>query len=298
VHSKEEAVNLNRICVGVDGSPASQSALRWAAAEAAAHNAELVVIHVYEWRVVGAPAQIGGAVAEVAKTSATTIVDTAVEQARALVPGLSVRGEAVLGAAGPTLVNTSKTFDLTVLGSRGRGGFSSLLLGSVSQHVATHAVGPVVVVRGRPDATVGPIVVGVDGSSASDHAVRLAFEEAAALDAGVLAVRVYIPRYAGLGVDISVPVEDPVQRREEEMRHLAEDITPWREKYPDVSVRSVVLDGRTAEVLIGLSSSARLVVVGTRGHGGFAGLLLGSVGLQLLHHADCPVLIARAYDES
>jgi len=79
---------------------------------------------------------------------------------------------------------------------------------------------------------------------------------------------------------------------------LFDDIAPWREKYPDVSVRTVAVDGHTADVLIGLSSSSQLVVVGTRGHGGFAGLLLGSVGLQLLHHADCPVLVARAGETS
>ena len=286
-------MNLPRICVGVDGSSASQSALRWAAAEAAANNAELVVIHAYDWRVLGARAQIGGAYADVARSMATTLMETAVDQARALAPEVNVRGETVLGAAGPTLVTASETFDLTVLGSRGRGGFASLLLGSVTQHVATHAAGPVAVVRGRPDVSDCPVIVGVDGSPASDHAVRIAFEEAIARGVGVLAVRVYTPRNAGLGVNISVPVEDPVQRREEEMRHLADDIGPWREKYPDVLVRSVALDGHTGEVLIGLSSSAQLVVVGTRGHGGFAGLLLGSVGQQLLHHADCPVLVAR-----
>jgi nucleotide-binding universal stress UspA family protein len=101
-----------------------------------------------------------------------------------------------------------------------------------------------------------------------------------------------------LGVDIAVPVEDPEQRREEELRHLADDIAAWREKYPNVAVRLAALDGHTAEVLIGLSSSAQLIVVGTRGHGGFAGVLLGSVGLQLLHHADCPVLIARPHERS
>jgi nucleotide-binding universal stress UspA family protein len=143
-----------------------------------------------------------------------------------------------------------------------------------------------------------PVIVGVDGSPASDHAVRIAFEEAIARGAGVLAVRVYVPRSAGLGVDVSVPVEDPVQRREAELRDLTDDIAAWRDKYPDVPVSAVALDGHTAEVLIGLSSSAQLMVVGTRGHGGFAGLLLGSVGLQLLHHADCPVLIARARDDS
>ena len=291
-------MNLSRICVGVDGSPASQSALRWAAAEAAAHNAELHVIHAYEWRVAGDRVQIPEGIADLATSEAESVVETAVEQARAAAPGVNVRGEAVLNTAGDMLVKASGLFDLTVLGSRGRGGFSSLLLGSVSQHVATHAVGPVVVVRGRPDAVVGPIVVGVDGSPASEHAVRLAFEEAAARGLGVLAVRVYVPRYAGLGVDISVPVENPVVRREEELSDLFDDIAPWREKYPDVSVRTVAVDGHTADVLIGLSSSSQLVVVGTRGHGGFAGLLLGSVGLQLLHHADCPVLVARAGETS
>jgi len=134
----------------------------------------------------------------------------------------------------------------------------------------------------------------VDGSPASEHALRAAFDEAVARVTGVVAVRVYVPGNAGLRADVSVPVEDPDERREEELRHLADDIAPWQEKYPDVPVKPVALDGHTAEVLIGLSSSAQLVVVGTRGHGGFAGLLLGSVGLQLLHHADCPVLIARA----
>jgi nucleotide-binding universal stress UspA family protein len=291
-------MSLNRICVGVDGSPASQPALRWAAGEAAAHNAELHVIHAYEWRVAGDRVQIPEGIADLATSEAESVVETAVEQARAAAPGVNVRGEAVLNTAGDMLVKASGLFDLTVLGSRGRGGFSSLLLGSVSQHVATHAVGPVVVVRGRPDAVVGPIVVGVDGSPASEHAVRLAFEEAAARGLGVLAVRVYVPRYAGLGVDISVPVENPVVRREEELSDLFDDIAPWREKYPDVSVRTVAVDGHTADVLIGLSSSSQLVVVGTRGHGGFAGLLLGSVGLQLLHHADCPVLVARAGETS
>jgi nucleotide-binding universal stress UspA family protein len=289
-------VTLPRICVGVDGSPASQSALRWAATEAAAHNAELVVIHAYDWRVVGARAQIAGAYADLAKTTADTLLASAVEQARAIAPGITARGEAVLGPPGHTLVNASKSFDLTVLGSRGRGGFASLLLGSVSQHVAVHASGPVVVVRGRPDITDGTIVVGADGSPASDYAVRLAFEHAATHGAGVLAVRTYSPRYGEWRVDAPAEMEDPTLRREEELRHLADDMATWQDKYPDVPVRLVALDGHTAEVLIGLSSSAQLVVVGTRGHGGFTGLLLGSVGLQLLHHADCPVLIARPTD--
>jgi nucleotide-binding universal stress UspA family protein len=291
-------VNISRICVGVDGSPASDPALRWAAAEAAAHNAELVVVHAYDWRVVGARAQVGGVVADLARTSANALVESAVQRAHMTAPDLTVRGEVVLGAPGHILVNASAGFDLTVLGNRGHGGFASLLLGSVSQHVATHASGPVVVVRGRSDVEGGTIVVGVDGSAASEDAVRFAFDEAVVRGAGVLAVRVYTPQYASWGVDVSVPGEDPQQRREDEQRELTQHLAPWEEKYPDVSVRSVALEGHPAEVLIGLSSSARLVVVGTRGHGGFAGLRLGSVGLQLLHHAECPVLIVRVPETS
>jgi nucleotide-binding universal stress UspA family protein len=290
-------MNLSQICVGVDGSSASQSAVRWAAVEAVAHNAELVVAHAYGWRVAGNRVQLPEVLAAEAKASAEALIASAIEEARAAAPGVNVRGEAVLGTPDHILANASSTFDLVVLGNRGRGGFSSLLLGSVSQHVATHATGSVVVVRGRPNPT-GPIVVGVDGSAASEPAVRWAFEEAVARGVGVLAVRVYVPGNAGLGVDISVPVEDPEQRREEEARHLADDIAAWQEKYPDVSVRSVALDGHTSETLVGLSSSAQLIVVGTRGHGGFAGLLLGSVGHQLLHHAECPVFIARATETS
>ena len=72
-----------------------------------------------------------------------------------------------------------------------------------------------------------------------------------------------------------------------------DDVAAWREKYPNVPVKIVVVRGTAADVLIGVSKSAQLVVVGTRGHGGFAGLLLGSVGQQLMHHSESPVLIVR-----
>jgi nucleotide-binding universal stress UspA family protein len=75
---------------------------------------------------------------------------------------------------------------------------------------------------------------------------------------------------------------------------VAEEIAPWREKFPEVEVDSAVVQGHPVELLIGQSRSAQLVVVGSRGHGGFAGLRLGTVSHQLLHHADCPVLIVPA----
>ena len=132
-----------------------------------------------------------------------------------------------------------------MVGSRGRGGFASLLLGSVSQRVATHAPCPVVVVRGREDVADGPVAVGVDDSAAAEHA------------------------------------------------RLEELLSPWRLKFPEVPVEVLVSHDSPAAVLNGVSHGAQLVIVGSRGHGTVAGALLGSAGLQLLHHADCPVWIAR-----
>jgi nucleotide-binding universal stress UspA family protein len=280
------------IVVGVDGSPASDAALLWAAHEAVRRGCELSVVHVFDWRVLGARAPIGGPFADDARGRADKLVAAAVAEAQAKVPGVNVHGEALLGSTGATLVAASASADLVVLGSRGRGGFASLLLGSVGQQVATHASGPVVIVRGRPEA-LGPVVVGVDGSDAADQALGIAFDEAKLRGAGIVAIRVYThPTF--WGTDVPPIQEDSEERRKIELEALLDDLAPWKEKYADVAIEAVVLDGNSAEVLTGLSSTAQLMVVGTRGHGGFSGLLLGSVSLQLLHHSDCPVLITRA----
>jgi nucleotide-binding universal stress UspA family protein len=283
-------VNPTEIRVGVDGSPASDAALHWAAMEAASRQADLVVVHAYEWRGFGTwPASP----ADASRERAEALVAAAVGQVQRFAPGVRVRGQAVLGSPGPVLIEGSATAELTVLGGRGRGGFASLLLGSVSQQVATHASGSVVVVRGQPDVEAGTIVVGVDGSPGGEPALAAAFEEAEIRHAGILAVRVYRREYPPIGPDMSPYPEDPVTRRDNEILFLEEDIAPFVKEHPDVSVRTAVIEGHTGAVLADVSASAQLVVVGTRGHGGFAGLLLGSVGLQLLHHAACPVLIAR-----
>ena len=280
------------IVVGVDGSPASEAALHWAALEAARRGCDLTVVHVFDWRVIGARAPIGGPFAEDARSRAEQLVASAIADATSLAPGVTVHGEALRGSTGATLMAASASADLVVLGSRGRGGFASLLLGSVGQQVATHATGPVVIVRGRPEPT-GPIVVGVDGSDAADQALGIAFDEAQIRGTGIVATRVYAPP-AVWGTDVPPIVEDAEERRKVELEALLDDLAPWKDKYADVPIEAVVLDGHPAEVLTGLSSTAQLIVVGTRGHGGFSGLLLGSVSLQLLHHSDCPVLITRS----
>jgi nucleotide-binding universal stress UspA family protein len=91
----------------------------------------------------------------------------------------------------------------------------------------------------------------------------------------------------------AIPPDHPAMLKAQEAEALANSVRPWREKYPDVKVETLVAQGSAARALVDVSSSAGLVVVGSHGHGAIAGTLLGSVGLQLLHHADCPVLIVR-----
>lgn len=281
------------IVVGIDGSPQSERALSWAANEAARRHADLLILHVYNWYDLGMPTPVGAPFATEARAYAEELVATAVAKVRDLVPGVAVRGQAVFGNPAHELISASGDGATIVIGNRGRGGFTSLLLGSVSQQVAVHARGPVVVVRGRGDANDGPVVVGVDGSPEAEQALRLAFEEATLRGTGVVAIRAYSlvpPSYVPFATGL---LEDPAARQKEEQAALAADIAPWGEKYPAVRLDYGAIEGHPAEVLARRSADACLVVVGTRGHGGFAGLLLGSVGLHLLHHANCPVLVAR-----
>src|SRR4029079_10628772 len=124
-----------------------------------------------------------------ARKHAEGVTATCVHEARVVAPKLQVEGDPVIGHPAARLLAETENGVLTVLGSRGRGGFASLLLGSVSQLVATHAASPVVLVRGRPGAIEGPVVVGADGSESARHAIGAAFEAAALRGTTVVAVR-------------------------------------------------------------------------------------------------------------
>jgi nucleotide-binding universal stress UspA family protein len=291
--SRRHVVNPPEIIVGVDGSAGSRAALQWAATEAVRRDGELVVVNVYEWRVVGACVPVSGAIADDARIHAEGIVATAVAAARSFEPRVKVRGEVVQGSPGNALLGASATADLAVVGSRGRGGFAGLLLGSVGEQVATHATGPVVVVRGRPGITGGPIVVGVDSAMSAGRAVGVAFSEAETRGSGVVAIRAFVVADPPLGSRVPLSREDREQRREAEFKLLLDDVAPWKRKYPEVAVECVALEGHAGEVLVGLSSTAQLVVVGPNGHGTIADSFHGSVVLRLLHRAECPVFIAR-----
>jgi nucleotide-binding universal stress UspA family protein len=182
---------------------------------------------------------------------------------------------------------------LIVVGSRGHGWFGSLLLGATGLQLATHAAGPVVVARGDVDAPTGPVLVGTDGSPDDEAAVAAAFEEADARRCTVIAVRAYHVPTPAWGQHIEPVDVDGKRLSAAELSALRNTVDPWRQKYPHVTVETVVTHGDAASVLTAMSNAAQLVIVGTRSHGGFTGLLLGSVGQKLLHHAHCPIMIVR-----
>jgi nucleotide-binding universal stress UspA family protein len=277
-----------KIVVGVDGSPSSLAALRWAAREAQRRGVDLEVTLAYNRRVPGAPRTSRPQLLKDVVDLTSSLVESAVNQARLAAPHTHVRGAVLVGAAAPVLIEAAKTADLLVVGSRGGGGFASLLAGSVSARVTSHASCPVVVVRRDGNGT-GPVVVGVDGSDSADVATGFAFAEASRRGCPLTAVRAF-----SLPAPPDPPEPPPLDSDPAGLPELVDQLADWRDKYPDVPTDYVLRPGGAGSVLAAASRQAQLVVVGTRGHGAASSLLLGSVGPQLLHHAECPVMIARA----
>ena len=186
---------------------------------------------------------------------------------------------------------------MVVVGSHGRGGFARLMLGSSSAAVAAHATVPVVVTRGTSmDGAwrAGPVVVGIDGSEVSESAIDFAFSSAAVRRAGLVAVHAWAQ--PDPFVDEAYAVLSEAATRQTEARlAVSESLAGWRDKYPDVPVTEVIADGHPVDALLTESTivDGALLVVGCRGRGGFAGLLLGSVSRGVLHHATSPVAVVR-----
>ncbi|SNY59113.1 universal stress protein [Paractinoplanes atraurantiacus] len=280
------------IVVGTDGTDCGTSAVEWAAAEALRRRAPLHIVHAFDWDWTESRLDIGNEYIDVARLLAEGVVSAAHDRARALAPELEIETDTLIGHAAARLVEVSRGAQLLVVGSRGRGGFAGLLLGSVSQRMATHAPCPVVVVRGHamPD---GPVVVGADDSAGTDHVLEHAFEAAATREASLTVVRSYLPVIPLWLADVRpADVDTPSQDADERAR-LDELLTPWITKYPQVKVDVVLTHDSAAAALVAASATAQLVVIGSHGHGVIGGALLGSAGFPLLHHAKCPVLVVR-----
>jgi nucleotide-binding universal stress UspA family protein len=283
------------IVVGVDGSAPGLDAVELAAREAARRERPLRVVYAFIWPYIGLPISPSpvSPLTEGLMEDAERIVREAGDRARQVAPSVAVTGEAITGAPVPILIDESESASIIVVGDRGLGGFTGLLVGSVAVQLAAHSSCPLMVARGRKDLT-GDVLLGVDGSPENDPAIGFAFEEASLRGAALTAVHAWTHPVRAEPGDVMPAVYDVTETESAEARILAEALAGWRDKYPDVAVRRRLVHGRVRPMLIEATSEAQLVVVGTRGRGGFTGLLLGSVSHALLHHADCPVAIVPA----
>jgi nucleotide-binding universal stress UspA family protein len=296
VHNPSEwsSRSVHPLVVGVDGSPSALHAVRWAAQEAVRRGLPLTLVHVYP-TTVGLPVSI--VEPAVVRDAMRAQGRRHLAEARSVVAEVSadLRTDTVLEAAPvvPVLVKESASASLLVLGTRGIGGFAGLLIGSTAVALAGRAHCPLIVVRGEDEAPQGPVVVGVDGLPDGEAAIAYGFQQASLHDTDLVAVHTWTDSVADtllLGHP-EPPDFEPAQQRAYET--LAERLAGWQERYPDVHVTREVVRDHPSRALLRYAEGARLVVVGTRGRGGFKGLVLGSTSQHLLHHAPCPVVVVR-----
>ena len=275
------------VVVGYDGSPGSELALRWSAREARERKVPLLVC--YAWvpehlALLGDPQ-----VFDLARRRGAEIVARGVRYAETVTGDGGASALLAYGPAADELCARSRTADMVVTGSRGHGRLAGLLLGSVAGQVAAHGYGRIVVIRGpwRPaNWPPGPVVAGVDGSAASLAALGFAAEEAALRDVPLIAICALADAPGVLG---------GAGRMEEE---FSRGMANWEKEHPEVTVLRQVTNGTPRSALLTAANDAQMVVVGSRGRGGLAGMTLGSVTHALLHHASCPVGIARPADRA
>ncbi|MFE9104362.1 universal stress protein [Actinomadura geliboluensis] len=273
------------VVVGYDGSENGIRALDWAAEESRIRDLPMTVIHAWQY-------YIGGSMAMPMldlQGLAQKTLDGGIEHVRKQAPDVPVQGVLECGQPAAKLIEAGKSATLIVLGPRGLGGFAGLVLGSVGAQVVAHASCPVVIARGDVKEA-GAVVVGVDGSAESSAALAIAFAEAELHGSSVHAV----VAWESVPVEGLPPLADEAGMRKAATARLDRLTTPFRVLHPGVSVRAEVVVGAPREVLLDASQDARLLVVGSRGLGGFRGLLLGSVSQALVQHAHCPVMVVHA----
>jgi nucleotide-binding universal stress UspA family protein len=288
-----------KIVVGVDGSDPSNAALRWAAYEARRRNASVLVVSCYNVPVYGSPE---GAVypthedIDMYKDGAASVIGRAIEVVGEIDPQLDVDGLSEMSAAAEAIAEAAHAGDEIVVGATGHGGFMEGLLGSVSMSLVHRSHVPVIVVPAKPVAEIGPgmhkIVVGVDGSPGSLHALEWAYSEALLTGAELTAVHGWIYPYDGGRTSVSEPRTQMQLDAMEELKSSLESLG-LRLTSGSVHVHAKLVERSPAEALLEESQDADLVVVGSRGRGALRASLLGSVSRTVAQHTPCPVVIIR-----
>ena len=276
------------VVVGVDGSPSSRAALAWAARWAGHFGHPVRLLTAQQLR--ASSPLIEDQIRQDIKTKLR-------EQAQALETDherLNVTADVVWLNPAEALVEASRDAVAVVVGNRGVGGWHGLTLGSVSVAVSSHAHSPVIVVPEGTDPVSlhSEVVLGVDGSPESHEAAEFAFEQAARLSCRLRAVHVRTPGQI-LGVSVDALSDRGPLPSQDESRLMATALAPLRHQWPDVIVEETFVAGDPARELAAQGRDAALVVVGSRGLGGFRGLLLGSTSRDLLQAVPAPVAVVR-----
>ncbi len=279
------------VLVGYDGSAAAGQAVRFAAEESRLRGVPLEVMTAWDAPTVdlgmGSGSVVDPQLADVVARRAAEVA----EEGAGLADVPDVTATVAPGPAAAALVEASRSADLVVVGSRGRHGMADLLLGGVSRQVAAHAACPVIVVRDTSGS--GRVVVGIDGSPQAHRALDFAFEEASLRGWTLRVVHAWDVAVIGFDADTSTYPQGGIldDVRDAETRLSSEVLAGHRDRFPDVDLEVRVQRGAAAKVLLEAAEDCDLLVTGTRGRGGFAALLLGSVSHRVLHHARCHVAV-------
>jgi nucleotide-binding universal stress UspA family protein len=280
------------IVVAVDGSPASNAATCWAARDAAMRNIPLTVVHAVvtpaaTWPPVPYPESLAVRLEDEGKKAVMHAIKIA-QDATPTDRKVTIKRELVYSTPALALIKMSDEAEMIVVGTSGRGLLARGVLGSVSATVVRQASCPVAVIRDEdlPDPH-APVLVGIDGSPASELATEVAFDEASRRGVDLMALHAWSDVTTSELPELDWSAVEP-----EAQSSLAESLTGWQERYPDVVVHRLVVRDRPTRQLVEKSESAQLVVVGSHGRGGLTGML-GSVSNAVLHTVRIPVVVAR-----
>lgn len=292
-------IAANKVVVGYDTSEESRHAVTWAAIAANRRQVPLVVLCATGW--VSPPAGMKGLEVSGEQLAYRT-AEQGAQIARETVEGIEVEVVGVQNTPLAALTDFSMEAQLIVVGHRGAGALRMGQLGSVAFGVVHHANCPVAVIRGEPrelPTEQRPSVVAVDGSKQSDIALDRAAQwanESASLLRIVSAWRTpLVHPWSSIAVGDDNKVNREASRR---AREAAEEVVDRAEErvlaaYPQLRVEKVTGEGRAAEVIVDAAQDASLVIIGARGRGDFASLVLGSVSREVIEHADCAVYVVR-----
>lgn len=288
------------IVCAVDGSDASKTAAKWAANTAVKRGIPLRLVSSYSMpQFLYAEGMVPPQeLYEDLEAETLEKIEEAKKVAVDFLPDVDVSHQIEEGSPIDMLLDLSEQCTMIVMGSRGLGGLSGMVMGSVSAAVVSHASCPVVVVREDNHVTeetkYGPVVVGVDGSGVSQKAIENAFKEADARGAELIAVHTWMDMQVQASLAGLSAAQQQWQVVEEEQNALlGHRLAGWQERFPDVKVTKVVTRDRPVRALADASEGAQLLVVGSHGRGGFKGMLLGSTSRALLQAAPCPMMVVR-----